>query len=629
LFLALVGATLVVGALANALISSQLEADLIEDFASTQRADARGFEELAKDADRVTTIREIDKLLEALGRRPGATEASLIDSGGVIVASSEDALIGSRDRAPQIRAALDSGLAYSGREADPGEDATDFEFLTALDLPGRHVLESSFDSGILDRELADIRRVVVVISAFALFAVTGFFYLFGGRSLLRSHRIALQRATRDGLTDLPNQRAFQTDLEQAAALAGRYDTCMSLAVLDVDHFKLINDRHGHPAGDALLIRIAALLRDGRSGDRAYRIGGDEFALLLPSTDCEGARTAARRLSRRFADADAAVSVGVATLRSGESPQLLRGEADAALYEAKRSGGRQAVHFDDVRGKVTVASSSKREAVARLIEEGAISTVFQPIWDFGAGELIGVEALSRPDEAYGFSGPAEVFELAAEIGVVHELDVLCATRSLIAVSKTRASAEALLFLNIAPETLERDAGEGDWLIEAVVAADLSPDRVVVEITERVGSRVVPVVKSLNRLREQGFKLALDDVGTGNSGLEMLRKVDADYVKIDRSIVAAAPTESNARAVLMAMATFAAHTGAFVIAEGVEDEETLEFLRGIEELDVQTRQIIQGGQGYELGRPEPSVPTAAPQALADRSRARQLSGAPGRA
>ena len=105
----------------------------------------------------------------------------------------------------------------------------------------------------------------------------------------------------------------------------------------------------------------------------------------------------------------------------------------------------------------------------------------------------------------------------------------------------------------------------------------------------------MVKRLKRLREQGFKIAIDDVGTGNSGLDMLSKIDAEFVKLDRSIVVAAATESSARAVLMAMATFARQTGAFVIAEGIEDEDMLKFLRGIDDRDLSSHTIIQGGQG----------------------------------
>ncbi len=135
--------------------------------------------------------------------------------------------------------------------------------------------------------------------------------------LLRDHRRALQRATRDGLTDLPNQRAFQDEFPQAVASAARYQDPLALVVLDVDDFKFINDRHGHPHGDAVLRRVAEVLREARPGDRPYRIGGDEFALLLAHTDSDGARTLARRLSRSFYDAGIEVSIGVSAMRPGQ------------------------------------------------------------------------------------------------------------------------------------------------------------------------------------------------------------------------------------------------------------------------------------------------------------------------
>jgi EAL domain-containing protein (putative c-di-GMP-specific phosphodiesterase class I) len=137
---------------------------------------------------------------------------------------------------------------------------------------------------------------------------------------------------------------------------------------------------------------------------------------------------------------------------------------------------------------------------------------------------------------------------------------------------------------------------------------------VEVTERFGARTASVVKCLARLRAQGFKLALDDVGTGNAGLEMLRKVGAEFVKIDRSIVVGAATEPNARAVLLAMATFASQTGSFVIAEGIEDEETLAFLRSMDDPGLRPGHLVQGGQGYGLGRPSPQLCTDRPGLLA---------------
>jgi diguanylate cyclase (GGDEF)-like protein len=614
MFVALAAALAIVGFATYALVSNQLEETHVDELARAQRADVASFEALRNEFGPRATLREIDEALELIGRRPGTTEASLVGPDGTIVVSSDSELVGTADDNEQIVEALRDGVSRAGREEDPGEDASDFEFIDPVELEaGRHVLETSFASETFDAQLADLRRTLIIVGIGALLATIGLFYLFGGRALLRSHRRALLRATLDGLTDLPNQRAFQIDFEQATAFARRSQDALSLAVFDVDHFKLVNDRFGHPQGDALLQRVAGVLGQRRAADRAYRIGGDEFALLMPNTDSEGARTVIRRVLKKLADADAAVSAGVATLRPGEPETQLRGEADAALYEAKRRGGAQLVEFAEIRDAVSVTTAEKRRAIERIVAEEHLRTVFQPIWNFDTRELIGIEALARPDASYGFAGPAEMFDVADEIGAVHALDVVCAKRSLKSARELSAPDDALLFLNLAPRTLEQDAGVDDWLHRAVEQAGLRPESVVVEVTERLGSRVAPVIKSLERLRELGFGIALDDVGTGNSGLEMLRQVDADFVKIDRSIVAAAPTEPNARAVLMAMATFAGQTGAFVIAEGIEDDETLEFLRSMDRSDLQRANVIQGGQGFGLGRPEPVLPHDAPRAL----------------
>jgi diguanylate cyclase (GGDEF)-like protein len=452
---------------------------------------------------------------------------------------------------------------------------------------------------------------MLLVFGLALPAVALLFYLLGGRTLLRHHRLALERATLDGLTDLPNQRAFEEELGRSVAAADRAQEPLALALLDLDHFKLTNDRYGHPEGDAALRRVASVLCEGRANDRPYRIGGDEFAVLMPATDEPGAKVLLRRLSRNLREANVPVSIGLSTAREGHSAEELRAEADAALYEAKRRGGAGIVGFDEIRESVSVTTRAKREGVRTLLEERRLTTVFQPIWRFDSGELIGVEALSRPDPTYGLAGPAEAFDVAEQIGRTHELDELCATRAL-ANAAGDLPAGVPLFVNVTPKSLELDSDGDDWLLRAAESAGLDPSRVVIEVTERMGARIVPVLTAIERLRRAGFKLALDDVGTGNAGLEMLRYVDADYVKIDRSIVAAAATEPNARAVLLAMATFARQTGSLVIAEGVEDEETLEFLRGIETVDVRPGKIIQAGQGFRLGYPSTEMPGTDPAA-----------------
>jgi diguanylate cyclase (GGDEF)-like protein len=598
----------VVGVMGYGLMSRDIEQRIIGAHVAEQRADAGSFAAVSSGSDsRATIVAEVRDLIHAIHRRPNTLETLLIDERGVVQAAGDDAVVGEIDLDSRISAALHDGIAYAGREADSARDTRDLEFVMPLELGGRpYAYELTLDHRNLDHQLREARRSLLLVALLSLLVGGGAFYLAGGRSLLRSHRLALHRATRDGLTDLPNQRAFHDDLPRAVQSAVRHGDPLVLLLLDVDEFKSINDRHGHPHGDELLRRVAAVLREGRSGDLSYRIGGDEFAVLMPRTSAEGARSRGRRLSRVLRESNTAVSVGIAELLPGATADLLRRETDAALYEAKRRGGNGVVHFDDIRGDVVVTTADKLDAVHRLLEDQRMEVAYQPIWDLRSNTLLGLEALARPHADYGFAGPAEAFDLAEQIGRVPQLDKLCVATAL------RASPElpddALLFLNLAPQTLDSSGVDEDWLLCAVNAAGLSPGRVVIEVTERFGGRTTAVIKSLRLLRAQGFKVALDDVGTGNSGLEMLRLVDAEFVKLDRSIISSAPEEPNARAVLMAMATYARQTGAFVIAEGIEDNELLDFVRSVDDSELRGETIIQGGQGYGLGRPSAEIPAS---------------------
>jgi diguanylate cyclase (GGDEF)-like protein len=586
----------------------------IHDYAAAQQADAKAFEAAgARAASPTEAIDDINAILDGVAKRPGTLEAVLIDQRHVLRAEIGHVHVGETiGPDPRIDAALEHGRSFAGRDQASKEDHRNFQFVAPVKLSsGRYAYEVTYDHRTYDAQLSQVRTILVLVGLFALIGGGAVFYLVGGRRLMRDHRMVLRRATRDGPTDLPNQRAFQDEFPLAVASATRYQDPFALILLDVDDLKLINDRHGHQQGDAILKRVADVLRKSRPGDRPYRLGGDEFGLSLAHTDAEGARTLARRLSRELADAGIEASIGVSALRPGLPADTLRAEADAALYEAKRRGGNRTAHFDDIRQQVVMTTPEKREAVRRLVEEGRLETVFQPIWKLDAELLLGVEALTRPDPSYGLSGPAEAFDIAEQIGRVHQLDVLCVKNALQAAPELGEG--VLMFVNLSPLTLDLDADGDDWLRVAVEAAGLSPQGVVVEVTERFGGRAASVVKCLQRLRRQGFKIAVDDIGTGNSGLDMLRKLHAEFVKLDRSVVVAAATESGARAVLMAMAAFARQTGAFVIAEGIEDEDTLEFLRGIDEGDLSFDTIIQGGQGFGLGRPSHDLSPESPAIL----------------
>jgi diguanylate cyclase (GGDEF)-like protein len=618
LALTLIITLVLVGTAAYLLLSSQLHTNQLQGYSLLNRADAEAMEAASRGSSQ--PLKGPDQLLRAIGRRAGIEEAILIGPNRLIRASAAGAPVGALDDSENTRRVLREGATISGTESDPGEDETAFEFLAPVEIEGeRYALEVAYGSASFDAQLAGLRQTVALLILAAALIALPIAYLVGGRSLLRSHRVALERATRDGLTDLANQRAFQDELEQAVAQAERNGDSLALALLDIDRFKQVNDRLGHHEGDAALKRLANTLRDGRTADRAFRIGGDEFALLLRQTDEAGARTVTQRLSKTLREADIPTSIGVAILRPAQDFKDLRVEADAALYEAKRAGGARAELFSDISEQVKIATSGKREAVARLLEQGRLTTVYQPIWSFDTGLLIGIEALSRPDPAYELSGPEEAFDIAETIARVHELDLLCVDSTL-ETAPAALPPESLLFLNLAPKTLELDDGSVAWLTDRVEEAGLAPERIVIEVTERIHGRTEEVLRSLAELRSHGFRLALDDAGTGNSGLEMLRRIDADYVKLDRAIVGAAATEPNARAVLMAIATFARQTGAFVIAEGVEDEETMAFLRQIEATDFGSEAIVQGGQGFGLGAPMPPDPSRQPLAPKLRAAAR---------
>jgi diguanylate cyclase (GGDEF)-like protein len=587
----------------------------ISSYAATLRADARAFEhEAARGTSPSDALLRMDPLLDAVAHRPGTKEAVLIDPRHMIVQALNDAQLGSIDGGPRIDAALTLDASFAGNETGPGHDRRDFEFVVPVKLPGGiYAYDVTYDHRTYDAQLGEVRTILLVIGLLGLIGVGGVFYLVGGRRLMRDHRMTVERATRDGLTDLPNQRAFHDEFPDAVAAATRYGDALALVLLDVDAFKLINDRHGHPQGDSILRVVSGVLRSSRPGDRPYRIGGDEFALLLAHTDADGARTLARRLSRNFAEAGVEMSMGVSALRPGLPATTLHAEADTALYEAKRQGGNRAAHFEDIREHVVVTTTEKKDAVRRLIDEGRLDTAFQPIWNFDENKLLGFEALTRPDPSYELTGPAEAFDIAEQIGQVHQLDVLCVENALRVAPELEEG--VLLFLNISPLTLDLDADAEAWLAPAVEHAGLRPEEVVIEVTERFGGRTASVVRGLKLLREQGFKIAIDDVGTGNSGLEMLRSIEAEFVKLDRSIVSGAATEPGARAVLLAMATFARQTGAFVVAEGIEDDDTLQFLRTVNERDLSTSAIIQGGQGFGLGRPSFNPSSGSPRSLRD--------------
>ena len=414
------------------------------------------------------------------------------------------------------------------------------------------------------------------------------------------YREAREDSLHDGLTGLGNHRSFQEELDRQLDLFRRHQVPVALLLLDLDDLKVVNDGEGHPAGDRLIVGMANAIRDTlRYGDRAFRIGGDEFAVLLPHTNADEALIAANRL-RHFCLRPAAgervipFSGGISSV-----PQLAadRGElfrqADAALYRCKRAGRGTVAVFDHDRDLVPEDTQAidGAAAVREIVRARNLTPVYQPIVDLGDGSVLGFEGLIRPGASSPFSNPGQLFSAAAAAGRTVELDLACF--EVVAAGSVSIDPAKVLSINLSPQTLEMEDFSAAWLLEILARYQVNPGRVIVELTEREAvTDLERLRRSVASLQRAGVRLAADDVGAGNAGLRLLSQVRFDIVKIDLSLVQDGAQHDSSRAVLRSLTDLASRQNAIAIAEGLE---TAEQLRSLRELGITT------GQGYLLGRP----------------------------
>jgi len=422
---------------------------------------------------------------------------------------------------------------------------------------------------------------------------------------------AREVALRDALTGLGNHRAFQEEFEALLDQSRRYGGALSLVLLDIDEFKLVNDSAGHGVGDDLLAEVGRILsRATRQSDRAYRIGGDEFALLLPHTDAEGAMHLARRLlatglevrpETRY-ERPISFSAGVGAFPAhGTSREQLQQQVDAALYRGKR-GGRTVVTLVDPEQDHEHVDTQKRAAlsaaVARVLGERALRPVFQPLVHLPSGRIIGFEGLIRPDGASGFASPGALFAAAEIGGRTVELDLAC-LEVVLGGAAVAVPSPLLVTVNLSPRTLEAPEFGATRLLAMLDRAGIAPERVILEITERETiADVTRVTTVLERCRSAGVRVAADDVGAGNAGLRLLSQFRFDVVKIDLSLVQAGAGRETVREVLGTLVDLSARWRALVVAEGIETADQLAMVRELG---------IGAGQGYLLARPAEAVST----------------------
>ena len=247
-----------------------------------------------------------------------------------------------------VRPVLATGTPYAGPH--PGARQGETAYAVPLDFGGqRYVLHIVKDGALLNQQLADMRWVLVLTLGLALLIGVPLFHMLGGRALNARHRRALRHSSRDGLTGVGNHRSFHEELRSAVELARRHGQRLAVAFVDLDHFKQVNDTFGHRRGDAVLVEVAQILEQVRTGDRPFRIGGDEFAILFPATDARGAAVVAEKLRARVeAEVDGVTtSIGIAELGlAAPDADSLIDRADTAMYAAKRQGKNQVVVHAD-------------------------------------------------------------------------------------------------------------------------------------------------------------------------------------------------------------------------------------------------------------------------------------------
>ena len=423
----------------------------------------------------------------------------------------------------------------------------------------------------------------------------------------RSAQLAAHReseALHDGLTGLPNRVLFRLRVERACADSRRTGRPFALILLDLDHFKEINDTLGHHVGDDLLRLVAARLQGSvRSVDTVARLGGDEFVVLVGDlvTEAEVGEIATRLLAslREPFPVDAVrleigASLGVALHPAhGDSVDVLLQRADIALYGAKVERGRYKV-YDSAADVHTPARLTLAAELREGMERGELFLQHQPQVDVRTGTVVGFEALVRwrhPER--GVVMPDDFLPVVENTGLITPLTLTVLDLALSAVAEWRANGhDVTVAVNLSVRHLT-DLGLPLQVRDALRKHGVPASALVLEVTETlIMSDPVRATDVLRLLRELGVALAVDDFGTGYSSLAYLRRLDVHELKIDRSFVRHITADEGHATIVRSTIEMGHNLGLRLVAEGVEDDETLALLRGWG---------CGVAQGYHLSRP----------------------------
>ncbi len=410
-------------------------------------------------------------------------------------------------------------------------------------------------------------------------------------------------AHHDPLTGLANRVLLRERIEIAINRAASRGEMVALLSLDLDRFKVVNDLCGHQAGDEVLIRVGARLRQVvRNTDAVARLGGDEFIVILPIGKQVGpALEAAQRLiaalaepfeiGGQFAQIGGSVGIALAPQHGGTPDDLLR-NADTALYAAKHAGRGTARLFDLAMDAELQNRRRLEQDLRRAVRERTLDVHYQPLFARDGTTLTGFEALARWIHAErGPIAPGQFIPLAEESGLIVPLGGL-----VLDIACTEAASwplPHLVAVNVSPEQLRA----GDLVAtvaDCLARTGLAPERLELEVTESILIEDAKgALATLNALKGLGLRIVLDDFGTGYSSLSYLQRFPFDKLKIDRSFVQSLGQDHEATAIVRAILALAQSLDLDVTAEGVETGEQLRLLQALSCTQI---------QGYLLGRPQ---------------------------
>ncbi len=421
------------------------------------------------------------------------------------------------------------------------------------------------------------------------------------------------RAYHDELTGLPSRAMFEELLDLSVSRARRHEGAVAVLCVDIDDFKLVNDSLGHDAGDALLSLVAERLREAtRETDLVARRGGDQFLLLLADLDLgdagEAAAIRAESVAQRIRDSLEApfehlgtevyvqVSVGISLFpQDAEDPATLQRNAEAAMYEAKKSG--RSGYVISARGAFD--SAAKLQFVTRLrkaVESQRWTLYYQPVIELASGRMTGVEALIRWIEPDGMMVPPNDFiPLAEELGLIESIGDWVVREVVYQVQAWRdLGIDLEVGFNLSPRQFwQPDLAER--IVKRIRDGQIDPTRVMVEVTE--SSAMMDPDRAqviLDDLHAAGLSIAIDDFGTGYSSLSRLRAMPVKVLKIDQSFVRDVHRDDQAASIVSAFLELARGLGMTTLAEGIETSEELGFLR---------QRGCELGQGFLFSKPVP--------------------------